>query len=158
MGGRLALQLAMRHPEKILSLRVLSAHLGLKTEAERSQRLAKDRMLAQEILETPVDEFLKRWYDQPLFKTLISKMDIRSMRKKQNRDGLSKAVEAFSLGRQPDFSNSLNMDTILFAGEFDETYRAHYQGLKHIIIKDAGHAAHLENPQGLATTILKSFL
>jgi 2-succinyl-6-hydroxy-2,4-cyclohexadiene-1-carboxylate synthase len=152
MGGRLALQFARAHPEKIASLTLLSTHLGLPNESARKERLQQDVLLAKRILETSVDEFLKQWYDQPLFRTLVSKMDIVSMRKKQDRAALAEAVYAFSLGHQPDFSST---SASLLVGEYDEIYQRHYAGKNPIIIPNAGHAAHLENPTAVANELLK---
>ncbi len=147
MGGRLALQYAARYP--VASLTLISAHLGLK-ESERKKRYDRDCQLAKEILETTIDEFLDRWYDQPLFQTLLLKKDIKTMRRQQDRLGLSQALRAFSVGLQPDFSDSLPKNTSLVVGELDELYRAHYQNLPHRLIARSGHAIHLEEPQALA--------
>jgi len=152
MGGRLALQFAALHPERINSLTLISAHLGLKSEQEN--RLVKDRALAQKLLSLPIDEFLAIWYDQPIFKTLVAKRDIRSMRKNQNPEHLSLALEAYSLGHQPDLSH---IPARLIVGEFDHDYRAHYQPFPHTIIPNAGHAVHLENPQALAGVLHDCF-
>ncbi len=152
MGGRLALQFAARYPDKIASLTLISSHLGLKTG--HAERLAKDQALAKEILSRSIDELLQIWYDQPIFQSLQSKMDVRSMRREQNREHLSLALEAFSLGHQPDLSR---IPARLIVGELDEKYRAHYADLPHTIIPDAGHAAHLENPQAVAGAIYDHF-
>jgi len=152
MGGRLALQFAARYPEKVASLTLISSHLGLKTG--RAERLTKDKELAQEILSRSIDELLQIWYDQPIFESLKSKMDVRSMRREQNREHLSLAFEAFSLGHQPDLSH---ISARLMVGALDEKYCAHYAPLPHTIIPDAGHAAHLENPQAVAGAIYDNF-
>lgn len=148
MGGRLALQFAARYPEKVASLILLGAHPGLKTG--HAERLAKDKALAEQIMSLSIDEFLQIWYDQPIFKTLVTKMNIRSMRKDQNQQLLSLAMEAFSLGHQPDLSH---IPALRLVGEFDPTYREHYRHLPHTVIPNAGHAAHLENPNAVAEVI-----
>jgi 2-succinyl-6-hydroxy-2,4-cyclohexadiene-1-carboxylate synthase len=149
MGGRLAAQFADRYPKKVKSLTLLSAHLGLSSELEREKRLEKDRELAKKILEIPIDEFLREWYDQPLFRTLVSKMDIRSMRKQQSQEGISKALLAFSLAKQ-----HVNIKSAkLLVGEYDDAYRTHYRNLPHTVIAGAGHAIHLENPHAVAKSL-----
>lgn len=145
MGGRLALQFASSHPQRIASLTLISTHPGLDTEEEKQQRLLRDQTLAQEIRTLAIDEFLKRWYDQPLFKTLNAKMDIRRLRKNQNREGLAQALNAFSLGRQDKFP----LPSLCLAGEHDPAYHR----FANAIIPDAGHAAHLENPNAVAERI-----
>jgi len=152
MGGRLALQFAAFHPEKINSLTLISAHLGL--TSGQQNRLEKDRALAQKLLSLPIDEFLTIWYDQPIFKTLVAKRDIRSMRMNQNPELLSRALEAYSLGHQPNLSH---IPAHLIVGELDSDYRAHYQPFPHTIIPNAGHAVHLENPKALAGALHDSF-
>ncbi len=146
MGGRIALQ----YPGKILSLTLISTHLGLKTDQEKLARLKKDHKTAEEILSMPIDEFLKRWYDQPLFKTLRSKIDICEMRKEQNREGVAAALINYSLGKQPDYSEK---KAAYLIGEDDEAYRTLYQNTPHTLIPNAGHAAHLENPTQIAKEI-----
>lgn len=150
MGGRIALQLAEKYPEKILSLTLLSAHLGLKEAEEKKKRLQKDQALSKEILESPIDQFLSRWYDQPLFRTLTLRRDLKKMRQKQNQVGLAQALSAFSLGLQENYSDRLPPLTHLLVGEFDEAYRSHYQNLPHTVIPNAGHAIHLEEPKAVA--------
>ncbi|MDE3046578.1 MAG: alpha/beta fold hydrolase [Verrucomicrobiota bacterium] len=141
MGGRLALQFREAYPERVTSLTLLSTHLGLFTEEERTARLQRDQEIAQEILQKPFDEFLRHWYDQSLFRTLVMKMDIRRLRREQNREGLAQALLAFSLGRQQRYAPN----ACCLIGEHDEAYRRHYCNVPHILIPNAGHAIHLEN-------------
>jgi 2-succinyl-6-hydroxy-2,4-cyclohexadiene-1-carboxylate synthase len=157
MGGRLAAQFAARHPEKIKRLTLLSTHPGLKSFEERKRRLEQDAALAKKIVTIPIDDFLEEWYDQPLFRTLVSKMDIRSMRQNQNREALAKALVAFSLGRH--LGRHLGRQKVALpkatslVGEHDEAYRIHYRDLEHTVIPDAGHAIHLENPREVARSL-----
>ena len=152
MGGRLALQFAALHPEKIQSLTLISSHLGL--TSGHQIRLAKDRDFAQKLQSLPIDEFLTIWYDQPIFQSLVAKRDIRRMRRNQNREHLSLALEAYSLGHQPDLSH---IPARLIVGEQDRDYRTLYQPFPHTIIPNAGHAIHLENPKALAGALHDSF-
>lgn len=147
MGGRLALMYAANHPEQIESLTLMSAHPGLQTEEERKKRLEQDAAWAKLIFELPIDEFLLRWYHQPLFRTL--KLDL-TLRKKQNTQGLATALMHYSLARQPRFE----IDRVL-VGEWDEKFRALYRSP--IVIRGAGHAVHLENPKAVAEEIGKKY-
>lgn len=144
MGGRLALQFRARYPEKVASLTILSSHLGLNTD--KQSRLDHDYHLADLILHS-FDAFLDFWYDQPIFKTLVAKMDIRTLRRGQNPAHLAAALKAFSLGHQSDLSS---VPAQLLVGEFDTIYQTHYKNFPHTIIPLAGHAAHLENPKAVA--------
>lgn len=145
MGGRIAMAYAAKHPEQIASLTLMSSHPGLKSEEEKQKRLASDQEWAKLLLELPIDEFLLRWYNQPIFKTF--KPDL-AMRKKQNVSGLASALIHYSLAKQPHYE----IDHVLI-GEKDEKFLALYKNP--VIIPNAGHMVHLENPQAVAEIIRK---
>ena len=131
---------AKKHPKQIASLTLMSSHPGLKTEEEKQKRLIADQAWAQLLLKVPIDEFLSRWYDQSIFKTF--KPDL-AMRKKQNISGLAAALMHYSLAKQPRYE----MDAVL-VGEKDEKFRSLYK--QPILIPNAGHMVHLENPKAVA--------
>lgn len=145
MGGRLAMAYAAKHPERIASLILISAHCGLASEEEKQKRWIKDSEWAKLLLELPIDEFLSRWYDQPLFHPF--KPDLR-MRRRQNPQLLAKALLHFSLAKQPRYSTD---EALILVGERDEAFRKLYPEAE--IIADAGHMAHLENPKAVAEAI-----
>jgi len=145
MGGRLAMQYALRFPERIAQLIIASAHPGLSTEEEKEKRLLGDAEWARQLLELPIDEFLRRWYDQPLFKHY--KPDF-SMRRKQNIPDLARAFMRYSLGNQP----ILNVkNAIHIVGEKDTKFRALHPDA--IIVLESGHVIHLEKPESFAQII-----
>jgi 2-succinyl-6-hydroxy-2,4-cyclohexadiene-1-carboxylate synthase len=138
MGGRMALSLPK---EKILSLTLLSVHPGLKTG--HGERWESDLAWAKLLLELPIDEFLHRWYDQPLFKPF--KPDF-SMRRNHDPKELAKTLLHYSLAKQ----KYTPLSGVL-VGERDTKFRAlHPDG---IVIPNAGHAIHLENPKAVADAI-----
>ncbi len=147
MGGRIAIGYALRHPEQIASLTVMSAHPGLNTEKERKERLKSDQAWAKLLLELPIEEFLLRWYEQPIF--LPFKPDL-TLRRHQNVHALKAALLHYSLGLQPKYQ----IEGVLI-GERDEKFKALYE--RPIIIPDAGHMVHLENPKAVAEACLKVF-
>lgn len=146
MGGRLAMSYAFKHPEQIESITLMSAHPGLKSEEEKKERLKKDQEWANLLFELPIDEFLIRWYNQPLFKPF--KPDL-TMRKQQNIPHLAAALMHYSLGKQMRFE----IDGVL-VGERDEKFRALYKNP--ILIPNACHMVHLENPEAVAQIIQKN--
>ena len=145
MGGRIARE----YPGKTLSLTLISTHPGLKTEAEKQARMISDEQLAKDILSMPIDAFLKRWYDQPLFESLRAKLDICQMRKDQNQEGLAAAIRRYSLGAYPVTEKKAH----IILGEQDKKYRDLYASVPHAVVPNAGHAIHLENPVQLAKEI-----
>jgi 2-succinyl-6-hydroxy-2,4-cyclohexadiene-1-carboxylate synthase len=150
MGGRLAMEYAAKHPERVSSLILISAHPGLLSEDEKQKRLANDAEWAKLLLELPIDEFLSRWYDQPLFHPFKPDLSAMSIRKRQNPESLAKALVQFSLGKQPRYDTK---DALVLVGESDEKFRKLHPHAN--IIAGAGHMAHLENPRAVAEAIKK---
>ena len=145
MGGRLALQYADQNPEKIEKLILISTHPGLNSEKERSERLAKDEKWAKLLLESPIDIFLKQWYEQPIFAGF--QPDLTS-RKRQNPKLLAQTLLHYSLAKQP--QGSLE-NAIHIVGEKDEKFKN--LNPQAIQIKEAGHMIHLEQPALLANKL-----
>ena len=144
------MQYALRYPDRIDQLILVSTHPGLSTKAEKEERLRNDAKWAQMLIELPIDEFLKRWYDQPLFANY--KPDF-SMRRKQDIPALANALMHYSLGNQPILSIQ---NAIHIVGEKDAKFRAlHPEG---IIVMESGHAIHLEQPEELAFCIMEKIL
>jgi 2-succinyl-6-hydroxy-2,4-cyclohexadiene-1-carboxylate synthase len=140
MGARLSLQIPA---QKIASLTLLSLHPGLKTEEEKEQRRKSDALWAELLLELPIDEFLNRWYNQPIFGLFRPKL---SMRNKQNKSDLAKALLHYSLAKQPYYK----LDHVLI-GERDEKFLTLHESP--IVIPNAWHQIHLENPKAVAQII-----
>ncbi len=140
LGGRIALQ---RFRDRALSLTLLSVHPGLKTEEEKAKRLKSDEAWANLLLQLPIDEFLNRWYDQSIFKPFRPDF---SMRKEHNIQNLAKVLLHYSLAKQERFE----IDGVV-VGERDEKFRALYSNP--ILVPNAGHMVHLENPKAIADII-----
>ncbi len=69
MGGRLALYLALRHPERCAGLFLESASPGIESAAERRARREADEEWARRLQED-FGTFLADWYRQPPFASL----------------------------------------------------------------------------------------
>src|SRR5581483_202586 len=66
MGGRLALHVAVRLPERTRSLLTIGAHAGLDPDARRARR-QDDEALAERIEREGVESFLSYWEGLPMF-------------------------------------------------------------------------------------------
>jgi 2-succinyl-6-hydroxy-2,4-cyclohexadiene-1-carboxylate synthase len=158
LGGRLAMKFALHHPERIHRLTIVSSHYGIPTEEERQKRIQMDRVLAQKILTTPFDEFLRSWYTQPLFSHLqkenLPLFEKLLRRTTKNAKDLAKAANEWSLGRQPYYRDELfafSKPFQVLCGERDPLYANLYQGWPQIrIIPEKGHMLHLEAPKEVA--------
>lgn len=170
MGGRIALAHALKYPERVRGLALVSANPGLESPSARLSRLAQDQKLADELVQSGLEEFVKHWYAQPLFDSLHNSTrleEIVSRRARGNPATLALALSGFSVGRQESMWArlcELNLPTLCVAGRLDRKYADIMTRAANLcpkgklsIIVGAGHAVHLEKPDGLAVA-LKSFV
>ncbi len=153
MGGRLAAwltSLELVEPQKLV---LLAASLGISDGEERAARLTQDKDTAEKLRTDDFGEFLDQWYRQPLFGGLRNSRDyteILARRLRGNPAQLARALELFSVGRQPDLNRyQFKPEVIYMAGGEDRKYSEIAAGLKNFktaIIAGAGHAIHLEKP------------
>ena len=170
MGARIALLLALNHPEKLLSLTIESSEPGLQDEKVRADRVQLDIQRAYNIRINGLDAFLDKWYAATLFESLKQHPEVPKILAKRrlgNPDALAKIIEDVSAGQQTDLwprVSELKIPSLWIAGALDIKYTpivSHaaaltpHSTLK--IITNAGHNAHLEQPYAFAQT-LKKFL
>jgi 2-succinyl-6-hydroxy-2,4-cyclohexadiene-1-carboxylate synthase len=165
MGGRLCLRLALDRPDLVRGLVLLSASPGIADDTERAARREADEALAREIERDGVDAFLDRWLRQPLFSTLPEAAAGRDDRRAGNTVAtLTHALRALGPGTQQplwDRLGHLEPPFVPVAGVLDEKYvdiafamAARVGPAIHpVLIGGAGHAAHLENPEGVASVL-----
>jgi len=172
LGGRLAMAAAeylqAEEPGALHSLILESANPGLKTDAEKQQRLAQDKAWAARfspLVELndggPINEVLQAWYQQPVFSHLTTaQIDALIIAKRTLSGGLlAKQLMAFSLGRQPNFTavlKELALPVTFFAGDKDIKFSAIGQSLTGVAFRpaeNAGHNIHFEQPVWLAKQI-----
>ncbi len=171
MGGRLALYLAAEYPDLFHRVLVESATPGLESEEERASRRAHDEALAQALENGTLEEFLQRWFDQPLFESLHNDParfeELLRRRLENNPEELAKSLRAMGTGVQPPLWDRLphiRVPIIAIAGRFDAKYCAIAQRMQmrcpacrvHIL-SGCGHNVHFENPAGY-TRALRALL
>ena len=69
MGGRLALGMAVDHPERVSSLILESATAGIQHEKERHERAEADQELARRIEEVGIETFVAEWERLPIWES-----------------------------------------------------------------------------------------
>ena len=168
MGGRIALSYTISYPEHVTSLVLESSTPGLKTDRERKERVKKDKLLAQKIRREGIAQFVNFWESIPLFNSQkkLSKerqQIIRDERLEQREVGLANSLLGIGTGSQPSYwpmLKEINCPVFLITGEVDKKFVNIAQEMikilrfpKHRIVKDAGHAIHVEKPTIFATMI-----
>ncbi len=171
MGGRLALAYAAKYPVDTLVLE--SSSPGLENEKERKNRKLSDELLAERIIKEGILSFVNFWEDIPLFvsqKRLSAEkqLAIREERLMQSEIGLANSLKGFSTGVQPSYWKSLtklSVPVYLLAGELDLKFCEIARQMDHElpnsfrkVVKDVGHAIHVENPKMFATILKKVIL
>ena len=172
MGGRLALYLALRHPERLRSLILESASPGLAEASERAQRRRRDEALANRIEADGIGAFVEYWERLPLWasqSTLPPKVRAaqRQQRLSNSALGLANSLRGLGAGAQPNLwprLPTLRMPALLLVGEADSKFRRINQAMaarmpdaQLRLIPAAGHNTHLENAPAFCREV-NSFL
>lgn len=165
MGGRLALRAALDRPDQVEGLVLLGATAGIDDPAERAARRARDEAMAERIETEGVARFLTGWLHQPLFAGLdIDPVD-RAARRANTAAGLASSLRMAGAGTMdPPWWPELGrcrVPTLVVAGAHDHKFtslgRRLAEGLggraQFSTLVDAGHAAHLQQPQAFATLV-----
>ncbi len=171
MGGRVALHVALAHPERVATLALIGARAGIDDSAERAERIAADEALADRIESEGIDWFADYWADQPLFATQRTRLsadqqaEIRAQRLACNPQGLAHSLRGVGAGAVDPIGrrlSELSMPCTLIAGSDDTKFAAIAQQMAAAIpqatvcmIPGAGHAAHLEAPDATADAVIQ---
>lgn len=161
MGGRTALSFAMTYPRLVKSLILESASPGLRDPQERASRRKHDERLIKRINDDGLPAFVDFWENIPLFETqkALSKeiqQKVRQERLSQTAAGLMSSLRYMGTGEQPSWweqLKQLNRSVLLIVGECDHKFvtinkqmQKRFQRAELAIVKDAGHAVHIEQP------------
>lgn len=161
MGGRVALYTAVTFPRRVKALVLESTNPGIEDNAERRDRAVTDDLRAAQIERNGIAMFIEQWYNTPLFETLHRQPEklarLRQSRLAHDPSALAAALRGLSVGRQPSLWPhivDLDIPTMIVTGQLDQKYcdiggktAARLPQSRHVVITDAGHNTHLEQPQ-----------
>ena len=164
MGARYALHVALGHADLVRGLVLLSGTAGIEDAAERAARQDQDHRTAARLEADGLEQFLDDWLRQPLFAALPPGRSFRSERLRNTVAGLRASLEQAGTGNQtPSWQQlgDLTMPVLVMAGARDEKFAALATRMvaeigpnaELALIEDAGHAAHLEQPDGFLAAI-----
>jgi 2-succinyl-6-hydroxy-2,4-cyclohexadiene-1-carboxylate synthase len=172
MGGRVALSLAAAAPERVASLSLIGASPGLTDPAERAARLQADAELAEFIRSAGIEAFVDRWMAHPLFASQARLgpdwlAEARAQRLRNQAEAMALSLLGGGTGSMPPLWEALpriDCPTLLIAGALDQKFAgiasemaARMPRARTLIVPNAGHAVHLEEPEALAAA-LRAFL
>lgn len=168
MGGRLALYLTLAYPQYFAKTILESASPGLKTASERRGRIARDEQLARRLESGDFREFLRHWYRQPLFQSLVQHFqfeEILHQRLQNHPPGLAKSLREMGTGAQPSLWEQLpgnKIPLLLIVGEKDAKFCSiaaemadSCPAASFKVIEGCGHNVHIENADGFAKALIK---
>lgn len=177
MGGRIAAETVVRHPNLPLAGLVLeSTGLGPVDEAARAALAERNAGWAQRLRREDVAPFMDWWETLPLFATQKSlppevRVATRAERTSRDAEPLARSLEAWGAHHQAAEAVTLsalaeltdrNVPALYVAGVLDEKYaavaaRAHAVGVPVVLVPNVGHNVHLESPSafgGIAEGVL----
>jgi 2-succinyl-6-hydroxy-2,4-cyclohexadiene-1-carboxylate synthase len=171
MGGRLALYLALRHPERYSGLFLESASPGIDDAAEREARRDADEERARRLELGDFETFLADWYRQPLFAPLARHEGLMEKiikaRRRNDPDELVRSLRGMGAGNQLSLwgeLGGLKAPALAVVGALDEKYVgiAHRMAalnprLRTAVVSGAGHNVRLEAPEAYLG-LLQGFL
>jgi 2-succinyl-6-hydroxy-2,4-cyclohexadiene-1-carboxylate synthase len=164
LGGRVALHVALAAPRRVTRLVLVSTSAGIEDPAERAQRRAADRRLADELERIPFEQFIERWRAQPLFADDPPNAG-RLAREDQRRNRprpLAAALRGIGTGEMAplwDRLGELAMPVTVVAGKRDAKYRrlgermAALMPAAELVVISGGHGLALESPAALAQAL-----
>jgi 2-succinyl-6-hydroxy-2,4-cyclohexadiene-1-carboxylate synthase len=167
MGGRLALHIAARRPERVSSLLTIGAHAGLDLDA-RDGRRHGDEALAERIEKNGIEWFADYWGSLPLFAGIGRRgagyvAQIRTERMQNRIAGLACSLRGMGAGEMEPLWDDLRRVTApctFVAGQLDHGYVASARRLaasvpngRAEVVPRAGHAVHQERPDAFVRVL-----
>ncbi|MBL8632962.1 MAG: 2-succinyl-5-enolpyruvyl-6-hydroxy-3-cyclohexene-1-carboxylic-acid synthase [Myxococcales bacterium] len=161
LGARVALALAIRHPDRVQSLTLIGADPGIRDDKVRAERTRWESALCQKLLHSDLSDFVKEWESLPLFSSQQRLPDHakdaqRSQRLDQDRTALAWALRVLGTGQMPSQWSqipSLRIPMLVLTGALDDKFTALGRALSvlhpqvtHRIAPGCGHNLLLEDP------------
>ena len=166
MGGRLALHVAVRLPERARSLLTIGAHGGLAPGA-REARVQADEALAKRIERDGVAEFVDYWESLPMFEGLARGQalagELHAIRLANDPQGLAASLRGMGAGAMEplwDALGKINVPSTFCAGRDDPGFvesarrlASAVPGARVEVVGGSGHAVQFDQPDAMARVL-----
>ncbi len=165
LGGRLALRAALRSPDSYTAVVLVGSTAGIEEGPLRVQRAEADEKLASWIEAMPIEDIVSLWERQPLFADQSEALIDEQRPGRLSQDPRSLALLLRTAGQgtlDPVWHelSTLELPILAIAGARDDGYTAAARRIARVapngrvaIVEEAGHAAHLQQPQAVADLI-----
>ena len=165
LGGRLALRAAVRDPDRYAGLVTVGVTAGIEDPAQRSARAEADDRLASWIEAAPIEDVVAIWERQPLFADQSEALVEQQRPGRLAQDPRSLAMLLRTAGQgvlEPVWPELLTfpLPILAIAGSRDDGYAAAARKIaatapnaSAAIVEEAGHAAHLQQPDEVASLV-----
>jgi 2-succinyl-6-hydroxy-2,4-cyclohexadiene-1-carboxylate synthase len=166
LGGRVALHVALAHPERVSRLVLVASTAGIEDPELREERRAADERLAADTERGTIEEFAERWSRQPLFAGTppAAAAHWRADLLRNDPAALAAVLRGIGAGVMAPLWDRLaeldGMPVTIVAGERDGRYAAigrrlaaALPGARLLVVPGAGHGLPREAPQAVAAAI-----
>jgi 2-succinyl-6-hydroxy-2,4-cyclohexadiene-1-carboxylate synthase len=165
LGGRLALRAALRSPESFSGVVLVGSTAGIEEGPLRVGRVEADEKLASWMEAMPIEDIVALWERQPLFADQSEPLVEAQRPGRMSHDPRSLALLLRTAGQgalDPVWHElpRLELPLLAIAGARDDGYSAAAKRMAHAapraraaIVEEAGHAAHLQQPEEVARLI-----
>jgi len=168
MGGRIALQFAIKFPQLIEAVILIGSTPGIENKKQQQKRRTDDSKLSEKLRTQPYAKFLEYWFNQPLLKSQknIPTPYLKEMlerRKKNDPQTLAYYLSTLGTGTMPSAWTNLHrckFPTLLVTGSADlkftiiaEKMLTRLPDASHAEIKKSGHAPCFENAEAFGSCL-----
>ena len=166
MGGRIALDIAKRYPQRVKKCICISGSPGIENANEAQQRFQRDQVLLKG---TKPLCFLQKWYTQPLFQGLAqhkSYNDLIASRLHIDFQEAQQGLSLMSVGKQPNMwpwlRDTKTPNILYLCGKQDKKYyhigmllQKSNPNIQVSVFDKCSHMLHFQSPDSFQQTVVE---